>query len=126
MYRKILLLVLSFSMWPMLTSAVTRDNFLVRNTQDFVELCTTPESDPMHAAALGFCYGFGLGAFHYYRASTAGPEGRPFICLPEPTPSRTEALQMFLSWVRQNPQHMNEPAVDTLFRWLKAVWPCQK
>jgi hypothetical protein len=126
MSRKILPLVLAVCIWPVLTAAVTRDNFLVRNTQDFVELCTAPETDPMHAAATAFCYGYGLGAFHYYRASTEGPQGKPFICLPQPAPSRTEGLRMFLSWVRENPQYMSEPAVDTIFRWMATKWPCRK
>ena len=126
MSGKILPLVLAVCLWPAFIEAVTRDNFLVRNTQDFVELCTAPETDPLHTAAMAFCHGYGLGAFHYYRASTEGPRGKPFICLPQPAPSRAEGLQMFLAWVRGHPQYMSDPAVDTIFRWMASKWPCQK
>lgn len=38
----------------------------------------------------------------------------------------SEAVQMFMSWARQNPQYQNEPAVETLFRWLASKWPYPK
>jgi hypothetical protein len=126
MRRKLLLLALGVTLWPLLSEAVTRDNFLLRNTQDWVELCSVKDNDPMRDAALGFCHGYGLGAFHYYLAQHSGPQSKPFVCLPNPPPSRAEGLQMFLAWARENPQYMNEPAVDTLFRFLTAKWPCKK
>jgi hypothetical protein len=33
---------------------------------------------------------------------------------------------MFLAWARQNPQTMSEPAVESLFKFLTAKWPCKK
>jgi Rap1a immunity proteins len=126
MRRNLLALLLAASMVPLLAEAVNSDIFRVRSTADLVEICSVPPGDSMYAAAIGFCHGYGVGAFHYYQASVAGPEGKPFVCLPDPPPSRTEALQMFLTWARENPQYMGEPAVETLFRWLVAKWPCPK
>jgi Rap1a immunity proteins len=126
MRRLMLMLALSVMLWPLFSEAVTRENFLLRNTQDFVELCTVKDGDPLRDAAIGFCHGYGLGAFHYYQAQHSGPDSKPFICLPNPSPTRTEGLQMFLAWARDNPQHMNEPAVESIFRFLKATWPCKK
>ena len=126
MRRMILTLAIAFAAWPLLSEAVTRDNFLLRNTQDLVELCTAKDGDPLRDAAVGFCHGYGLGAFHYYLAQHAGPESRPFVCLPNPAPSRTEGLQMFLAWARENPQYMSEPAVESLFKFMKTTWPCKK
>jgi Ssp1 endopeptidase immunity protein Rap1a len=123
MHRNLFALVL---VAPLCAEAVTADMFRVRSTADLVEICSVPPNDAMHAAAIGFCHGYGVGAFHYYQASVSGPEGKPFVCLPDPPPSRTEALQTFLTWVRENPQYMGEPAVDTLFRWLAGTWPCRK
>jgi Rap1a immunity proteins len=119
-------LLVAVSLWPFCSEAVTRDNFLIRNTQDFVEICSVPEKDPLHAAALGFCHGYGVGAVHYYLAAHAGPEAKKFVCLPDPPPSRTEGVQMFLAWARENPQYLKEPAVETIFRWLASKWPCPK
>ena len=33
---------------------------------------------------------------------------------------------MFVTWAREHPQHMGEPPVEALFRWLVATWPCRK
>jgi hypothetical protein len=119
-------LLLAVSMVPMVAEAVISDNFRVRSTADLVEICSVPASDSMYAAGISFCHGFAVGAYHYYVASISGPEGKPFVCLPDPPPSRTEGMQMFVAWARENPQYMGEPPVETLFRWLSAKWPCPK
>jgi Rap1a immunity proteins len=124
--RNLFMLMLSLLIVPLCALAATPEHFRVRSTADLVQICSTPANDPMYAAAISFCHGFGVGAYQYYRASVAGPEGRPFVCLPDPPPSRTEAIQMFVTWARQNPQYMEEPAVETLFRWLATTWPCRK
>lgn len=126
MLRSIVVLMLSLLILPMCALAATPEHFRVRSTADLVQICSTPAKDAMFAAAISFCHGFAVGAYQYYRASVSGPEGRPFICLPDPPPSRTEALQMFVAWARQYPQYMEEPAVETLFRWLETTWPCRK
>jgi hypothetical protein len=126
MRRSVCSIVLTISLWPLLAGAVTRDEFLVRTTQDYVGLCSTNPSDPMYAAAMGFCHGYGVGAYHYYLAATAGPEGKPFIYPPEPTPPRAEIVQMFLAWAREHPQYMGERPVDSLFRFLGDKWPCRR
>jgi Rap1a immunity proteins len=127
MCRSLCALMLVVAMGPMLAEAADSDKFRVRSTADLVEICSTPTSDSMYAAAISFCHGFGVGAYHYYHASVSGPQGRPFVCIPDPPPpSRTEAMQMFVAWARENPQYMGEPPVETLFRWLVAKWPCAK
>jgi hypothetical protein len=120
------LLMLVVSIVPLSALAATPDQFRVRSTADLVEICSTPANDPMYAAAISFCHGFAVGAYQYYLASVSGPEGKPFVCLPDPPPSRTEGVRMFVDWARQNPQYMGEPAVETLFRWLATTWPCRK
>jgi len=125
MRRKLLVLAFAMAFWPLISEAVTRDNFLLRNTQDLIELCSVRDNDPMHSAAISFCHGYGLGAFHYYQAIHSSPQGKPFVCLPDPIPSRTEGVKMFIAWAKENPQYMNEPAVESLFRFLAAKWPCK-
>src|SRR5262245_20320679 len=126
MCRGVCALILLVAMVPMLAEAVDSDNFRVRSTADLVAICSTPASDSMYPAAIGFCHGYGVGAFHYYQASNAGPRARQFVCIPDPPPSRTEAMQMFVEWARENPQYMGDLPVETLFRWLAAKWPCSK
>jgi hypothetical protein len=61
-----LLPVLMVMLWPCISGAVARDNFLLRNTQDLIELCTVKDNDPLRDAAIAFCHGYGVGAYHYY------------------------------------------------------------
>jgi len=125
--RNLFALVLITLMGPLCALAATSDHFRVRSTADLVEICSTPANDSLYAAAMGFCHGYAVGTYHYYQATVSGPEGKPFICLPAtPPPTRTEGLQMFVAWAREHPQHMGEPAVEALFRWLVATWPCRK
>ena len=111
-------------LWPMQSAAVTRDTFLVRTTQDLTELCTAPETDPLHAAATGFCFGYVVGAYHYYMSEQAGPDAKPMFCMGEPQPTRQQSVQMFVGWAKQNSQYMGERPVDSLMRWATAQWPC--
>jgi Rap1a immunity proteins len=125
--RKVFALILTMSIVPVCALAAAPDHFRVRSTADLVELCSTPANDSLYTAAMSFCHGYAVGAYHYYQATVAGPQGKPFVCVPAaPPPTRTEGLQMFVAWARENPQHMGEPAVETLFRWLAATWPCRK
>jgi hypothetical protein len=102
--------------------AATQGEFAVRSTQDLVDLCSAPEGDPMHTAALHFCEGFTVGAVQYYQASDTNMR---LVCLPQPMPTRDEEVMKFIAWAHANPQYMNDRAVDGLFRFLSATWPCQ-
>jgi Rap1a immunity proteins len=125
--RKVFALILIISIVPVCALAATPDQFRVRSTADLVEICSTPANDSLYIAAISFCHGYAVGAYQYYRATVSGPQGKPFVCVPaDPPPTRTEGLQMFVAWARDNPQHMGEPAVETLFRWLTTTWPCPK
>jgi Rap1a immunity proteins len=125
MHQKVLIIVLAIALWPLGSEALTREDFLVHSTQDLVKLCSASESDPLYQAAIGFCHGYVVGVNHYYHA-TLGPGKKGFVCLPEPPPTRVEALQMFVAWTKQNPQYMSERPVDTIFRFLQARFPCQR
>lgn len=107
-------------------SAHSADNFQLRNAQDLADLCAVPDGDPMVEAARGFCYGFLSGAGEYHRAIHLGPRDKPLICPPEPKPTRAEAAQGFVDWARANPQYMKETAIDALFRFAMAKYPCPK
>lgn len=117
------LAVAALSPLPSLATA-TADSFDLRNAGDLIELCDTPESDPMADASRGFCYGFLSGAASYHRAITAGKNPHPLFCPPEPRVSRAEAARLFVGWGRTNPQYLAETPVDALIRFAVATWPC--
>jgi hypothetical protein len=100
------------------------ENFLVNNTRDLVELCSTAPDDPLYVAAIHFCNGFVVGAYHFHEAWFAGPDAQPLVCPPSPRPTRQQAIADFLAWSKNHPEHDRAPAVETLFRFLTETWPC--
>ena len=110
---------------PGFAGAVTDKDFEAKTTQNLVNLCSVSADDPMYHQAINFCHGYFVGAYAYYEAVSAGPEGVKLVCLPEPRPSRNEAIEMILEWIKSNPQYLKEPAVDTEFRFLMEKWPCK-
>ena len=105
-------------------SAVTQEDFLVKNTQSLLNLCTVSADDPLHKEAIHMCHGYLIGAYHYHQAATAHGSKR-LVCLPDPPPARNEAFAMFIEWVKAHPQYMNELPVETEFRFLSEKWPCK-
>ena len=126
MHGKLLAAIMAAGLCPLTAAAVTPDEFKIRNTQDLVRLCSVSNDDSLYVAAIHFCHGFGAGAYQYYQASVSGPEGKPFVCPPDPVPSRNAVLQEFVTWANANPQHNNEPAVESIFRFLAQKWPCSE
>jgi hypothetical protein len=94
-------------------------------TGDLAALCAASTGDPQAQAALGYCQGFIVGVGQYHRALTAeGGVQRPIFCLPNPSPSLDGFRTGFVNWVRANPQHAGEPALDGLARFAAATYPC--
>ncbi len=111
---------------PLRAGAVTEEDFKAKTTQAIVNLCTASPDDPNYTAAVNFCQGYLLGAYHYYAAANAGDEGNRLVCFPNPGPTRNEAVKMFMDWTKLHPEYMNEFPVNTEFRFLVETWPCKK
>ena len=82
--------------------------------------------DPNVTAAIHFCHGYGIGAWHYYVATTKPSSPTEIVCLSDPKPTRDEALAQYVAWARAHPQYLGEPAVDNLFRFLESTFPCTR
>jgi len=107
-------------------AGVTEEDFKVRTTQNLMKLCTASATDPLAKEAIHFCHGFLVGAYAYYAAYNSGPEAKPLFCLPDPEPTRNEAIAMFLKWADAHPQLKDQPPVETEFMFLIETWPCKK
>ena len=126
MKSKVMTLVLAALLaLPALAGAVTEKDFEVKTTQNLIDLCTAAPKDPLYNQALNFCHGYLVGAYQYYAAAAAGPEGVTLVCFPENPPTRNEAIGMFVEWAKAHPQYMGEKPVDTEFRFLMETWPCK-
>lgn len=105
-------------------AAVTPDDFRIETVDDLVDVCSTPETDPYYTAAINFCHGYTVGAWQFYEALMARPGHKPFVCLPNPSPSRSQTITEFLAWVKAKPEYKSSEAVDTMFKFLTGRFPC--
>jgi hypothetical protein len=115
-----------FLVGPSMAGEVGVEDFQVNTTKDLIDLCTALPEEPLASQAIHFCHGYLVGAYHYYAASVAGPNGVSLVCPPEPRPSRNDTIARFVAWVKDHPQYWNELPVETEFRFLTEIWPCER
>ena len=106
--------------------AVTEANFAAKTTGDIVELCDPQSDSALANAAVNFCSGFAQGAVSVEMAHDAGSRSMKLFCLPDPAPTRNEALAEFVKWARASPDRMSASAVNGLIGFLGERYPCPK
>ena len=109
----------------MLSDGYTLEDFSLRSAADLVDICTLAQSHPDSVTARGFCYGFFEGATHYHDTISTAPSYQKIVCDP-PETTRTEAVEVFVTYVRANPKYASKAPIDTIFRALVAKWPCEE
>jgi len=119
------IIMVGFLLVPGIAGAVSDEDFEINATENLLKLCTAAPGDPLYHQAVNFCHGFLVGAYHYHVAESNGPQGVKLVCMPDPPPSRNEAIDMFIQWAKARPQYWKEEAVETEFRFLIEKWPCQ-
>ena len=107
-------------------AAVTQDSFLVRNTGDLVDLCSAPQTDPLYTAAVNFCHGFGVGVVRVLQEEEAASRSRHLFCLPNPAPTRNEAVARFVQWASADSSRLQMPAEDGIATYLSQQYPCPR
>jgi len=126
MKSKVLLMLVSALLFsPGWAGAVSEKDFEAQTTQELLNLCTAAPGDPLYQQAVNFCSGYLVGAYKYYEAAHCGPNAPKLVCLPNPPPSRNNAIAMFIEWVKAHPQYWKESPVETEFRFLNEKWPCK-
>ena len=98
-------------------------DFSLGTAAHLIDVCTLEESDPDHVTAMAFCYGFFEGGYHYDVALTASPDHARIVCEPEGT-TRTQAVDVSVTYIKANPQYAGEMPIDAIFRALVDKWPC--
>ena len=109
---------------PCAPHAATESNFGAATTADLVELCTAASDNTIGTAAVNFCEGFAQGAVLVEMQNMAAFRGPKLFCMPNPLPSRNEALSEFVNWARASPDRMAATSTDGLFRFLSERYPC--
>lgn len=126
MTRKLMvILIMAGFLMPGTAGAVTKEDFKAATTQNLLNLCTASVEDPLYREAHNFCQGYLVGAYAYYAAENEGPEGQRLVCFPDPPPSRIQAIDMFIQWLKIHPEYYGEKPVETQFRFLMEKWPCK-
>jgi hypothetical protein len=124
--KVLLMLVFAFLALPGWTGAVSEKDFEAQTTEQLLNLCTATPSDSLYQQAVNFCHGYLVGAYKYYEAVHSGPNAPKLVCLPNPPPSRSNSIAMFIEWVKARPQYWKESPVETEFRFLIETWPCNR
>jgi Rap1a immunity proteins len=104
--------------------AATEANFGAQTTGDLVELCAATPDNAIGTAAVNFCEGFAQGAVLVEMQNIAAFRGAKLFCMPNPPPSRNEAVSEFVNWARMSPDRMSASSTDGLFRFLSERYPC--
>jgi hypothetical protein len=106
-----------------ISDGYTLEDFDLRTAADLADLCRLDKSHPDHVTAMAFCYGFFEGGIHYAEAISTSPNYIKLVCAPSET-TRTEAVDVFVTFVKNNPQFASNRPIDTIYRALVAKWPC--
>lgn len=131
MRPRLLWIVIAAAVLPAHAEVAMRDDFLVRNTRDLIDLCAVNGNDPLYDAAIPLCQGYPIGVYSFHQATMETPERRSIACPPRPQPSRHEGAQRLVIWAQTDPQPINERPADSLFpdssfTFLTEAWPCRR
>ncbi|GKS70431.1 hypothetical protein W03_24350 [Nitrosomonas sp. PY1] len=118
--------------------AATENNFMVKNTQDIVELCSVSQEDKLYTQAIHFCHGYLVGIYHYQNELYKSPGLSPIVCIPKlyhPASVNSEAERIELSrnhiitgyiqWVKEHPDYLKESIVNSLMKYLVNNYSCK-
>lgn len=106
-----------------MSDGYTLEDFNLGTASDLVDLCRLDKDHPDHVTARAFCYGFFEGGIHYAEAISTSPNFTKLVCAP-PDTTRTEAVDVFMTYVQANPQYASKRPIDTIYRALVDKWPC--
>jgi hypothetical protein len=109
---------------PCAPHAATEANFDAKTTGDLVALCGATPDNGVGTAAINFCEGYIQGAVTVEMLNMTAFRGSKLFCLPNPPPTRSQAISGFVSWARTAPDRMTQSATDGFFRFISEQYPC--
>ena len=109
---------------PSAANAASEANFDAKTTGDLVALCSATPDNGVGTAALNFCQGYIQGAVTVEMLNMAAFRGSKLFCLPNPPPTRSQAISGFVSWAQTTPDRMTQSVTDGLFHFISEQYPC--
>ena len=107
-------------------SAADKRYFWISSTADLLELCKTPQDDPVRAQAANYCMAYVDGAVDYHDAIADHKEMKRVICYPD-TATLEEGVLVFVNWAERNQGNkklMEEATILGVVKALEDKWPC--
>jgi hypothetical protein len=95
-------------------------NLNIRTAGDLADACTVSPTSQTSLARLNFCNGFSQGTI---QTNTQNPSGTK-ICIPSPSPKRSETMKEFAGWVRADASRKDELASVAFLRFMAGRFPC--
>ncbi|HUB47058.1 MAG TPA: Rap1a/Tai family immunity protein [Acetobacteraceae bacterium] len=95
-------------------------NINIRTAGDLADACTVRPTNQTSFARLNFCNGFAQGILQTNSQSEAGTK----ICIPSPSPKRSETMKEFAGWVRADPSRRDEVASAAFLQFMAGRFRC--
>jgi hypothetical protein len=92
----------------------------IRTAGDLADACTVSPNSKSSFARLNFCNGFAQGTLQTNNQNSSGAK----ICMPKPTPKRSETMKEFASWARADISRKDEVASAAFLRFMAGRFPC--
>jgi hypothetical protein len=92
----------------------------IRTARELADACTVSPASQASFARLNFCNGFAQGVLQTDRQNPGGTK----ICIPNPSPKRTETMREFAGWVRADASRGAELASLAFLRFMAGRFPC--
>ena len=96
-------------------------NVNIRTAGDLADACTVTPNSRTSFARLNFCNGFAQGVLQTERQNPSGTK----ICVPSPSPKRSETMKEFASWVRADASRRDGVASVAFLQFMAGRFPCQ-
>jgi hypothetical protein len=96
-------------------------NVNIRTAGDLADACTAIPTSQTSLARLNFCNGFAQGVLQTERQNPSGTK----ICIPSPSPKRSETMKEFASWVRADASRRDDVASVAFLQFMAGRFPCQ-
>jgi hypothetical protein len=106
--------------------AVNPPSFDVKNSAELVAVCSTPTTDKNYSAAIHFCNGYVVGAFHNYQALAEQPMYQTLFCPDDPNGPKDDFVKGYVAFAKAHPQYDKDRAVTVLFKYMIDKWPCDR
>ena len=95
-------------------------NINIRTAGDLADACTVRPTSQTSLARLNFCNGFAQGILQTNSQNGGGTK----ICIPSPSPKRSETMKEFATWVRADPPRKDEVASVAFLRFMAGRFRC--